>query len=215
MVPTLGATLGVKGHRPTVGTGTARTCCTSSRWSTWSRGVSRQHWWRARRRPSRRRARARPGGCRRRSPPTCGTSAGCTRPSGTSGWCLLIDNAPWHRGKPMDEALAENPHLEFKRLPSYSPQLNPIERFWKMLRRRATHNRLFDTPGGPEAVDPQQPLLLPDISGTSSESGRPVLHPPRKPERIGGFVNERMGTRSGEVVEIGSGDPTRCPDRGT
>jgi transposase len=29
--------------------------------------------------------------------------------------------------------------------PSYSPQLNPIERFWKKLRRRATHNRLFDT----------------------------------------------------------------------
>jgi transposase len=57
---------------------------------------------------------------------------------------LLIDNAPWHRGRPIDEALGENPHLKFKRLPSYSPQLNPIERFWKVLRRRATHNRLFD-----------------------------------------------------------------------
>jgi transposase len=58
---------------------------------------------------------------------------------------LLIDNAPWHRGVPINQALAENPHLVFKRLPSYSPQLNPIERFWKKLRRRATHNRLFDT----------------------------------------------------------------------
>jgi transposase len=58
---------------------------------------------------------------------------------------LLIDNAPWHAGQPIKEALAENPHLAFKRLPSYSPQLNPIERFWKMLRRRATHNRLFDS----------------------------------------------------------------------
>jgi hypothetical protein len=58
---------------------------------------------------------------------------------------LIIDNAPWHRGKPIDDALADNPHLEFKRLPSYGPQLNPIERFWKLLRRRATHNRLFDT----------------------------------------------------------------------
>ena len=58
---------------------------------------------------------------------------------------LLIDNAPWHRGGPVAEALKANPHLEFKRLPSYSPQLNPIERFWKKLRRRATHNRLFDT----------------------------------------------------------------------
>ena len=58
---------------------------------------------------------------------------------------LLIDNAPWHRGRLVNEALADNPHLKFKRLPSYSPQLNPIERFWKKLRRRATHNRLFDS----------------------------------------------------------------------
>jgi len=57
---------------------------------------------------------------------------------------LTIDNAPWHRGKLIDEALADNPHLEFYRLPSYSPNLNVIERFWKKLRRRATHNRLFD-----------------------------------------------------------------------
>ena len=57
---------------------------------------------------------------------------------------LIIDNAPWHRGRPIDEALAECPHLEFYRLPSYSPHLNVIERFWKRLRRRATHNRLFE-----------------------------------------------------------------------
>jgi transposase len=58
---------------------------------------------------------------------------------------LIIDNAPWHEGQAVREALAANPHLELKRLPSYSPKLNVIERFWKKLRRRATHNRLFDT----------------------------------------------------------------------
>ena len=58
---------------------------------------------------------------------------------------LVIDNAPWHRGGPVTAALADHPHLEFNRLPSYSPQLNPVERFWKKRRRRATHNRLFDT----------------------------------------------------------------------
>ncbi|MGH8055662.1 MAG: transposase [Candidatus Entotheonellia bacterium] len=41
------------------------------------------------------------------------------------------------------QVLQEWPHLELYRLPSYSPQLQLIERFWKVLRRRATHNRLF------------------------------------------------------------------------
>lgn len=58
---------------------------------------------------------------------------------------LVLDNAPWPAGKLVDEARRENPHLGFKRLPPYSPSLNPIERFWRVLRRRATHNRLFDT----------------------------------------------------------------------
>jgi transposase len=58
---------------------------------------------------------------------------------------LTIDNAPWHRGAPVADVLRANPHLELYRLPSYSPRLNVIERFWKKLRRRATHNRLFDT----------------------------------------------------------------------
>ena len=58
---------------------------------------------------------------------------------------ITIDNAPWHRGALMEQVLAAYPHLRVKRLPSYSPQLNVIERFWRVLRRRATHNRLFAT----------------------------------------------------------------------
>jgi transposase len=58
---------------------------------------------------------------------------------------VTIDNAPWHRGQVVDQALADNPHVELYRLPSYSPQLNVIERLWRLLRRRATHNRLFET----------------------------------------------------------------------
>ena len=56
---------------------------------------------------------------------------------------ITIDNAPWHRGALMAQVLAAYPHLRVKRLPSYSPQLNVIERFWRVLRRQATHNRLF------------------------------------------------------------------------
>jgi DDE superfamily endonuclease len=56
---------------------------------------------------------------------------------------ITIDNAPWHRGTVIDQVLAASPHLHGYRLPSDSPQLNVIERFWRVLRRRATHNRLF------------------------------------------------------------------------
>jgi hypothetical protein len=55
---------------------------------------------------------------------------------------ITIDNAPWHRGAGVERVLAAHPHLRLYRLPSYSPQLNVIERFWRVLRRRATHNRL-------------------------------------------------------------------------
>ena len=58
---------------------------------------------------------------------------------------ITIDNAPWHRGALMEQVLAAHPQLRLQRLPSYSPQLNVIERFWRGLRRRATHNRLFAT----------------------------------------------------------------------
>jgi transposase len=56
---------------------------------------------------------------------------------------LTIDNASWHGGALIRQVLEAYPHLHVKRLPSYSPQLHVIERFWRVLRRRATHNRLF------------------------------------------------------------------------
>ncbi len=57
---------------------------------------------------------------------------------------LIIDNAPWHRGRQVDWALRRYPHLTLYRLPPYSPQLQPIERLRQPLRSRATHNVLFD-----------------------------------------------------------------------
>lgn len=58
---------------------------------------------------------------------------------------MVIDNAPWHRGPPVREVLSRNRHLRLHRLPPYSPKLNVIERLWKWLRYRATHNRMFDS----------------------------------------------------------------------
>jgi transposase len=145
MVPTLAATLGVKGHRPTVGT---RDCkdllyvfCVVNLISAAIHSNTLE---------SPQRAKQKTGKSKTRRMQEAFADhlrhVGKIYPGHKyKEVVILIDNAPWHRGKPIDEALAENPHLRFKRLPSYSPQLNPIERFWKKLRRRATHNRLFDS----------------------------------------------------------------------
>jgi len=58
---------------------------------------------------------------------------------------IVIDKASWHRGAGSTAVLAAFPHLELYPLPSSSPKLQVIERFWKVLRRRATHHRLFPT----------------------------------------------------------------------
>ncbi len=57
---------------------------------------------------------------------------------------LVIDNAPWHRRRPVDWALGRYPHLSLYRMPPHSPEAQPIERLWRPLRRRATHNVLFE-----------------------------------------------------------------------
>jgi hypothetical protein len=145
MVPTLATTLGVKGHRPTVGT---RDCkdvlyvfCVLNLIS----GALHANTLESLRASNRRGEESK---TRRMQKAFAAhlRHVGRVYPEERFRRVVLtLDNAPWHRGKLIDEALADNPHLEFYRLPSYSPNLNVIERFWKKLRRRATHNRLFDT----------------------------------------------------------------------
>ena len=145
LVPTLAATLGVKGHRPVVGT---RDCkdllyvfCVANLVSAAIHSNTLE---------SARDAKKRTGKSKTRRMQEAFADhlrhvAKVYPGRAHEEVVLLIDNAPWHRGKPVDETLEESPHLRLQRLPSYSPQLNPIERFWKKLRRRATHNRLFDS----------------------------------------------------------------------
>ena len=55
---------------------------------------------------------------------------------------LFWDRAPWHRGKPIDKVLGENPRLEIIFFPTASPDLNPQEHVWKAVRRDVSHNHL-------------------------------------------------------------------------
>ena len=147
MVPTLTATLGVKGHRPTVGTRDCKDLLYVFAVVNLVSGALHSNTLEA------------PKGVKERTGQSKNRRlqeafaahlrhVGRIYPKARHPEVvLLIDNAPWHGGAPVNVALADNPHLKLKRLPSYSPHLNPIERFWKRLRRRATHNRLFDSLG--------------------------------------------------------------------
>jgi transposase len=144
MVPTLQATLGVKGHRPVVGTRDCKDVLYVFAVMNLISGVIHANTLESLQAANRKRKESKPRRMQRAFAAHL-RHVGRMYPEDRFGRVvLLIDNAPWHRGKPIDDALADNPHLEFHRLPSYSPQLNPVERFWKVLRRRATHNRLFD-----------------------------------------------------------------------
>jgi transposase len=145
MVPTLAATLGVKGHRPTVGT---RDCKDLLYVFAVVNLITAAIHTNTLESPQRAKQKTGKSKTRRMQEAFADhlRHVGKVYPRHKyKEVVILIDNAPWHRGKPIDLALGENPHLKFKRLPSYSPRLNPIERFWKKLRRRATHNRLFES----------------------------------------------------------------------
>ena len=145
MVPTLQATLGVKGHRPLVGTRDCKDVLYVFAVMNLISGVLYSNTLESLQAANRKSGQSKTRRMQQAFAAHLRHVGRMYPPERCGHVVLLIDNAPWHRGKPIDEAMAANPHLEFKRLPSYSPQLNPIERFWKLLRRRATHNRLFDT----------------------------------------------------------------------
>ena len=58
---------------------------------------------------------------------------------------VVLDNARFHHAKALSGWLDSHSKrfcLDF--LPPYSPELNHIERVWKMLRRHCTHNQYFE-----------------------------------------------------------------------
>jgi hypothetical protein len=58
---------------------------------------------------------------------------------------ITIDQAPWQRGAGVEPVGAAHPQLHVERLPRSRPQLNMMERFGRVRRRRATQNRLFSS----------------------------------------------------------------------
>jgi len=145
MVPTLTATLGVKGHRPVVGTRDSKDVLYVFAVLNLISGAIHSNTLESLQAANRKSDQSKTRRMQRAFAEHLRHVGRMYPASQHDRVVLTIDNAPWHRGPLINEALKDNPHLEFYRMPSYSPQLNVIERFWKVLRRRATHNRLFDT----------------------------------------------------------------------
>src|ERR1041385_3031330 len=122
MVPTLAATLGVKGHRPVVGTWDCKDLLYVFAVINLISGAVHSNTLES---PKDAKKKTGKSKTRRMQEAFAAHLRHIGRIYPRSKYpevVLLIDNAPWHRGKPIDAALAENPHLKFKLLPPYSSQ---------------------------------------------------------------------------------------------
>ena len=57
---------------------------------------------------------------------------------------IIVDNATYYKSKPVKEYL-ENSRIELHFLPSYSPNLNLIERLWKFFKKKILYNKYYET----------------------------------------------------------------------
>jgi len=55
----------------------------------------------------------------------------------TTKFILYLDNAKYYHAAVVKDWLARHPEFQLKFLPAYSPNLNLIERMWKLLRKKA------------------------------------------------------------------------------
>lgn len=53
---------------------------------------------------------------------------------------FVLDGAGWHKSG----TLKLRSNIEFYFLPPYSPELNPVERFWKYMKDNTIKNQVFD-----------------------------------------------------------------------
>ena len=58
---------------------------------------------------------------------------------------LILDNAKYYHAKIVKEWREKHKRVKFMFLPSYSPNLNLIERLWRFFHQKVTWNRYFET----------------------------------------------------------------------
>ncbi len=60
---------------------------------------------------------------------------------------VIMDNARSNKNKKVQKYL-KNSRIRIRYLPAYSPNLNSIERVWKLMREKKTYNRYYETSTG-------------------------------------------------------------------
>ena len=79
---------------------------------------------------------------------------------------MVLDGAGYHRSAPVKEE-AEKLNIELHYLPAYSPNLNPIERLWKVMNKYARNGEYFSTAKlFREKIDEFFTTTLPEIADT-------------------------------------------------
>lgn len=81
---------------------------------------------------------------------------------------LIMDCASWHKSK----GLKTPENITIIYLPPYSPELNPVERFWLYIKQQILRNKVYDTIGLLEDV------LCKFIVSLSSDTIRQVCNVP-------------------------------------
>ena len=59
---------------------------------------------------------------------------------GTRSIILVLDGAGWHKASKLE--IPDNIKLFF--LPPYSPELNPVERFWQHIKSNTIKNKIYE-----------------------------------------------------------------------
>jgi len=58
---------------------------------------------------------------------------------------IILDNASYHHAKLVTDYLKKQRRIKLIFLPPYSPNLNPIERLWRLMHQKLTWNHYFQT----------------------------------------------------------------------
>lgn len=79
---------------------------------------------------------------------------------------LIMDQAGWHKSKGLN--VPDNIQIDY--LPPYSPELNPVERLWQWLRRKACRNRFFNN------LDDLADTISSELSSMTNEQFRTICN---------------------------------------